>query len=173
LLIGAAVLLAWNPYTVLDAGFELSFAAVVAIFVVVPRLKPVLDGYPVPRKLGEVLLVSATCGLATAPVLWLQFHAIPILSVPANALAAPAMVPLLGLALIGALLSPVAPAATIAIAWVNGWLAAYLAACAEVVGGLPGAQVRSTTAALVLLACALLFAAYALPKWRASSSPSI
>ena len=33
LLVGALVLLAWNPYTLLDAGFQLSFAAVVAIFV--------------------------------------------------------------------------------------------------------------------------------------------
>ena len=38
LLLGAAVLLAWNPYVVFDAGFQLSFAAVVAIFTLAPRL---------------------------------------------------------------------------------------------------------------------------------------
>jgi competence protein ComEC len=161
LLVGAAVLLAWNPYTVLDAGFELSFSAVVAIFVLFPRLRRVVEGYPVPSKLADVLVVSAVCGFATAPVLWLQFHAIPLLTIPANAFAAPAMLPLLGLALIGALLSPVAPGATVALAWVNGWLAAYLAACARIAGGLPGAQVRSPTVALLLLAGALLGAAYA------------
>jgi len=171
LLVGAVVLLGWNPYTVFDAGFELSFAAVAAIFLFVPRLQRVLEGYPVSRKLGDVVIVSAVCGLATAPVLWLQFHAIPLLTIPANALAAPAMVPLLGLALIGAMLSPILPAATIAIAWVNGWLAAYLATCARIVGGLPGAQVRSPIVALVLLAGALLTAAYAWPRWRTSSSP--
>jgi len=32
LLLGAIVLLTWNPYTLLDAGFQLSFAAVLAIF---------------------------------------------------------------------------------------------------------------------------------------------
>ncbi len=173
LLVGAVVLLGWNPYTLFDAGFELSFTAVTAIFLFVPMLQRVLEGYPVPRKLGDVVVVSAVCGFATAPVLWLQFHAIPLLTIPANALAAPAMVPLLGLALIGALLSPVLPGATVAIAWVNGWLAAYLAGCARIVGGLPGAQVRSPTVALVLLACALLTAAYAVPRWRASSSRCI
>ena len=173
LLVGAALLLAWNPYTVLDAGFELSFAAVAAIFVLVPRVQHILEGYPLPRTLAGIIAVSAVCGLATAPVLWLQFHAIPLLTIPANALAAPAMVPLLGLALIGALLSPIAPAATVAIAWVNGWLAAYLAACARLVGGLPGAQIRSPVAALLLLAGALLVAAYASGrKCRLSSSPS-
>jgi competence protein ComEC len=108
-----------------------------------------------------VIAVSAACGFATAPVLWLQFHAVPLLTVPANALAAPAMVPLLSLALVGALASPVLPELTTAIAWLNGWCAAYLAACARIVGGLPGAQIRSTRAALLLLAGALLLAAYA------------
>ena len=36
LLLAAFVLLAWNPYTLLDAGFQLSFAAVAAIFVARP-----------------------------------------------------------------------------------------------------------------------------------------
>ena len=172
LLVGAAFLLAWNPYTLLDAGFELSFVAVAAIFVLVPRFARALEGYPLPRGSAEVLAVSAACGLATAPVLWLQFHAIPLLTVPANALAAPAMVPLLSLALVGAVVSPVAPALTVAIAWVNGWCAAYLATCARLVGGLPGAQIRSTRAALLLLAGGLLLAAYAWPRWRPSSNPS-
>jgi hypothetical protein len=39
LLLGAVVLLAWNPYNLLDAGFQLSFAAVVAIFDVAPRIE--------------------------------------------------------------------------------------------------------------------------------------
>src|SRR5205085_2764558 len=38
LLLGALALLAWNPAFVLDAGFQLSFAAVAAIFVVTPRV---------------------------------------------------------------------------------------------------------------------------------------
>src|SRR5215831_4351874 len=36
LLLGALILLAWNPYDALDAGFQLSFIAVAAIFVAVP-----------------------------------------------------------------------------------------------------------------------------------------
>jgi competence protein ComEC len=171
LLVGAAVLLAWNPYTLFDAGFQLSFAAVGAIFVLVPRFRRHLDGYPLPRALGEAVAVSAACGLATAPVMWFQFHAVPLLSVPANALAAPAMVPLLGLALLGAVFDPVAPAATTALAWVNGWLAAYVAACARVIGGLPGAQIHSTRALLLLVAAALLVAAFGADPPRGVASP--
>jgi competence protein ComEC len=171
LLLGALALLGWNPYTLLDPGFQLSFAAVAAIFVFVPRLSRVLKGYPLPGKLAGVLAVSTACGLATAPILWLQFHAVPLLTVPANAVAAPVVAPLLGLAFASALAGIVFPPAAAAIAWLNGWCAAYLAGCARVVGGLPGAQVRSGWALAVLLTVGAVAAAYAWRRWQ-SSLPS-
>jgi competence protein ComEC len=169
LLLGAIALLGWNPYTLLDAGFQLSFAAVAAIFVLVPRLVRALEGYPVPAKLGAVLAVSTACGLATAPILWLQFHALPLLTVPANALAAPAVAPLLGLAFASALAGLVFPPAGTALAWLNGWCAAYLAGCARFVGGLPGAQVSSGRSFAMLLLVLAGVGAYAWRRWLSSS----
>jgi competence protein ComEC len=163
LLLGALALLAWNPYTVLDAGFQLSFAAVVSIFTLVPRLVGFLDGYPIPRPAATFLAVSVACSVATAPILWLQFHAIPLLAVPANMLAAPAMPALLGLALSAAAFHPLAPSAAVALTWLAGWCAAYLALCARTIGGLPFAQVRSDSGAAAILLCAGLAATYA---WR-------
>ncbi|MDX6510428.1 MAG: competence protein ComEC [Gaiellaceae bacterium] len=173
LLVGALVLEVWNPYVVLDAGFQLSFAAVLAIFTLVRPILHFLEGYPVPRRLAEVLAVSTACGTATAPVAWLQFHAIPLLTVPANAMAAPAVVPLLGLALAAVAVAPFSPGAASALDWLNGWCAAYLAWCARFVGGLPGAQIRSGWAAGALACVALVAAAYAWRRWPRSSSPSI
>jgi competence protein ComEC len=137
LLVGAAVLLAWNPYALLEPGFQLSFTAVAAIFVLVPRLERRLEGYPLPRRLAEVVAVSAACGAVTAPVLWLHFGAVPVYSVAANALAAPVVAPLLGGALGAAAIESLLPDAASALGWTNGWLAAYLAWCARAVGGLP------------------------------------
>jgi competence protein ComEC len=168
LLVGAIVLLAWNPYTLFDAGFQLSFAAVVAIFVLVPRIQRFLEGYPL-GALRPVISVSAACGLATAPILWFQFHALQLLAVPANALAAPAVVPLLGLALAGTAIAPLSGNAAAALAWLNGWCAAYLATVARLIGGLPFAQIRSTRALLVLLAVGLLATAYASERWWSSN----
>ena len=146
LLVGAGVLLAWNPYSVLEPGFQLSFSAVAAIFVAVPALQRRLEGYPVPVRLADVLAVSAACGLVTAPILWLQFGSIPLYSVPANALAWPAVAPLLGIALACTAVSPAFPQLAAALAWLNGWLAAYVAACARLVGSLPGAEATSLSA---------------------------
>ena len=166
LLLGALALLAWNPYTLLDPGFQLSFAAVAAIFTLVPRIRQTLEGYPLPASLAGVVAISAACGLATAPIVWLQFHAVPLLAVPANALAAPAVVPLLGLAFAAAAVYPVSPAISACIAWLNGWCAAYLAGCARLVGGLPFAEVRSGAGAGALLAVGTVTAAYAWTRCR-------
>jgi competence protein ComEC len=173
LLVGAIVLLGWSPYALLDAGFQLSFAAVVAIFLLAPRWQRVLEGFPLGRPLRLIVAVSAACGLATAPILWVHFHSVQLLGVPANALAAPAVAPLLGLGLATAAVAPVSAGAAAALAWLNGWCAAYLVLVARAVGMVPFAQVSSTRGLLVLLAFALLACAYALPRWRTSSSPSI
>ncbi|HEY3187594.1 MAG TPA: ComEC/Rec2 family competence protein, partial [Solirubrobacteraceae bacterium] len=170
LLLGAALLLAWSPYSLLDAGFQLSFAAVAAIFVVVPRLQRTFAGYPVPHSLAEVVAVSGACGVATAPILLRQFGVIPLYSIPANALAAPVVAPLLGIALVTAMIAPVAPPLAAALAWLNGWLAAYLAACARVIGGLPYAAVSARAAlaiAAVVLGVAYLMTRLGRPRRRA------
>jgi competence protein ComEC len=163
LLVGAAALLAWNPYSLLDAGFQLSFAAVAAIFVVTPRVVRALEGYPVPRSLAQVAGVSTACGLATAPVTWFQFHQISLVTVPANVVAVPIVVEVLGLALLTAVVAPLAPSVALAMAQLNGWAAWLVAACARAFASIPGAQITSPRAAAALALGAAGVAAYA---WR-------
>ncbi|MGN6796938.1 MAG: ComEC/Rec2 family competence protein, partial [Gaiellaceae bacterium] len=91
LLVSACALLAWNPYSLFDAGFQLSFGAVAAIFVLGGPFLRVLDGYPMPNWLRGALAISAACTLVTAPILWLEFGRVPLYGVAANALVEPAV----------------------------------------------------------------------------------
>lgn len=169
LLVGAAVLLGWNPYSLLDPGFQLSFAAVAAIFLLVPRVQPWLAGYPIPPSLATVVAVSGACGLVTAPILMTQFGYVPVYSVASNALAEPVVAPLLGLALACAALDPLLPGAAASLAWANGWLAAYLAGVARLFGRLPHAKLASWEALAVLagvLAFPLLLGRLPPPRGR-------
>jgi len=163
LLVGAAVLLGWNPYVLFDAGFQLSFAAVASIFVVTPCVVRALEGYPVPRELAQLIGVSTACGIATAPVTWFQFHQISLVTVPANVVAVPVVVEVLGLALLTAVVAPVAPSIAAAMAELNAWGASFVAVCARSFAALPGAQITSPRAAAVLGLGAVGAAAYA---WR-------
>jgi competence protein ComEC len=159
LLVGAVALLGWNPLVLLDPGFQLSFTAVGAIFVLAPRIRARLEGYPLPGYAREATALSCACGVCTAPISWAHFHQVPLLTVPANVAAAPVVAPMLALALLAAVLPPLGPL----LAQANGLLAAYLAGCARLFGGLPGAQVRSAAGAAALAAGVLLAGAYA---WR-------
>ena len=165
--LGAAVLLVWTPASLLEPGFQLSFAAVASIFLLLPRLRLALEGYPLTDWLRDALAVSTACGAATAPILWLQFGRVPVYSLLANVLVTLAIGPLLGLALVGSLIQPLLPSAAVALAFVNGWVAVYIATCARLVGGLPFAQIDSGAAVCVLLGTPLaLLALQRLPRWR-------
>jgi competence protein ComEC len=164
LLLGAIALLGWNPYLVYDPGFQLSFAAVAAIFTLAGPIARRLEGYPMPQKVREGIGVSAACGLLTAPILWVQFGALPVYAILANVLAEPAMPLLLGLAFVTAGLAVVAPQSALVVAAVNGCVAWYVAGCAHIVGALPFAQVRTGRALTVV--GALVLAAYAWRPWR-------
>jgi len=151
LAVGALVLLAWTPTALLEPGFQLSFAAVSAIFVCVPRVGRWFEGYPIPRRLAEVLSIALVCGIATAPIVLFHFGQAPVYTVLANALATPAMPVVLGLGLLAAAAEPVAPGAAAALAWLAGWAAAWLDLVARLVASLPGAQISSRAALVVLL----------------------
>ena len=164
---GAVVLLAWTPRSLLEPGFQLSFTAVAAIFVAVPRLRRLHEGYPVPASLVEVVGVAAACGIATAPVLWFQFGVIPLWTVPANALAEPAMPVLLGCGLTASLLAPVIPSAALALSWLAGLAAAWIAFSARLIASLPYAQTSSRPLAFGIVAAMLAMVGLrALPSYR-------
>lgn len=171
LLLAAAVLLAWNPYSVYDAGFQLSFAAVLAIFLVVRPLVSRLEGYPVPAKLAAAVSVSIACGAATAPILWLQFGRVPLLGVVANALVEPVVGVLLGVGLVTAVVGLLAPGLAASLAALNGWVALYIAGCARGVAAVPFAQ-ASGAGAVVAGVGSIAAAAYAWSRWRTSSDRS-
>jgi competence protein ComEC len=169
LLLAAVVLLGWNPYALADAGFQLSFAAVIAIFLAAGPLLRTFEGYPVHKKLAGAVAISAACSVATAPLLWLQFGSVPLLGIVANALVEVAVAPLLGLAFATAVIDPLAPPLAAALAWLNGWIAAYVVFCARAVAAVPFAQVRGRGAALAA-AGSLVAAAYAWRRWRTTSN---
>src|SRR4029453_3721766 len=146
LALGALVLTAWMPTSVLEPGFQLSFAAVAAIFVAVPRVRTSLDGYPLPVAVADALSVALACGLTTPPIILLHFGNAPLYTVPANVLAFAAAPLVLGLGLLAAVVDPVSPTAAAGLAALAGWAAARLDLGARVVAPLPGAQVGTRTA---------------------------
>jgi competence protein ComEC len=158
LALGALVLLAWMPTSLLEPGFQLSFAAVAAIFIGLPRVRALLEGYPLPSVFVDPLAVAIVCGLATAPVVLIHFDRAPVYTVLANLLAFPAAPAVLGLGLLAALSDPFSPGAAAALAWLAGWAAAWIELVARVFASLPGAQIGTRATLVVAVALAAVVA---------------
>lgn len=140
LLLAAAATLALNPRASADPGWQLSFAAVVAIALLAPRIRHALAARGVPQVLADATAMTAAATLGTAPLLALHFHQLSLVGIPANLLAGPAIAPITWLGMLAAALGQVSPALAEPLNAVNAYLLAYVGAVAHAAASVPHAQ---------------------------------
>jgi competence protein ComEC len=146
LAVAAAGCLWLDPWAVLEPGFQLSFAAVVAIFTAAPQIRIWLEGTSCPARLREPLAISTACTLVTAPIAWAQFDRVALVgSLPANLAALPAVAPLLFIGIAATLVHPLSPLAAMPLALAASALGEYLVAVAQL-----GAWLDATIGDMVL-----------------------
>lgn len=141
LLLAAAVTLAVNPRFAGDPGWQLSFAAVVAIALLSRQIAGWLRVHRVPRALADAAAITVSATGGTAPLLALHFHQISTVSVAANLLAAPAIAPIMWLGLIAAAVGQIAPDLAVPLNALNAPLLGYVGWVAHAAAGLPYASV--------------------------------
>ncbi len=167
LLLAALVTILVDPLSPDQLGWQLSFAAVVGLLLLVDPLARGAVRIGWPRWVGMLLAVPIGASAATAPVLAATVGAVSSTGVAANVLVEPLVAPVTGVGMIAGLLGPEArPVSGWAVTatgplldWING-VAAWAAAprWAEVV---PGAAWAGLPAALL----AVLAVAAARPGW--------
>jgi competence protein ComEC len=172
--IAAAVVLAVAPESLLEAGFQMSFAAVVALVAVyevaAPRLAALrrdagLPGGRVGAFVAATLLTSLVAGLATAPYAAYHFNRLALLGLAANMIAVPLMAAwIMPWAIVSFLLMPFGLEEVGLVPM--GWGIEAVLAVASYVAALPGAAALVPplpTAGLVLITVGGLW----LCLWRA------
>jgi competence protein ComEC len=157
LLLAAAATLVVNPRVAGDPGWQLSFAAVIGIALLVPSMRGGLRWLPGPLAEGTAITAAAT--LATAPLLAHHFGSVQLVALPANLASLPAVAPIMWLGMVQAALGMLGgPALTFAavLGALDGLLLAYLRAVARWFGDAPHGQ-----AAIALGSPLAVVAAYA------------
>jgi competence protein ComEC len=172
LLLAAALTLACNPRAAADAGWQLSFAAVLAILALVPALRARFGAAGVPRTLAEALAVTAAATLGTAPLIALHFERLSLVSLPANLLAAPAVAPVMWLGTIAATLGQLAPALAVPVAALAALPLGYLTWLADTAAALPLAEVAVPSPGPLGALAIYATAAAAALAWRRLSHPA-
>lgn len=175
LLLAAAATLALNPRASGDAGWQLSFAAVVGIALWAGPLRDALAGAPGdgsaaagtgrrasrPRAiLAEGAAVTLAATIATAPLMAHHFERLSIAALPANLLALPAVAPVMWLGMLAAAAAQLPGLPVEPLTFLAGLFAAYVEQVAHWLGAPGWAQVSAPIAASTAVAvCALLVGA--------------
>jgi competence protein ComEC len=140
LLLAAAVTLAVDPRVAGDPGWQLSFAAVAGILLLVPPLRVALRGLP--RALAEGTAVTLAATIATAPLLAYHFGAVSLVSLLANLAALPLVAPIMWLGMVKVALGVLhLGALAAALGSATAWLVGALDELARYFAELPGARV--------------------------------
>ena len=119
ILAGAAMV--WlNPFAlVFDIGFQLSFAAVLGLIYLYPRIDGKLKKHPNPGNLKEIFLMTLSAQIAVAPLLIYYFKNFSIVSLPANVL----ILPFLPAAMFAGFISGLAGMIFLPLGQIIGWSA--------------------------------------------------
>ncbi len=171
LLLAAAATLVANPRAAEEPGWQLSFAAVVAILALHRRLRDALVARRAPAALAEAGALTIAATLGTAPLVAAHFEQVSVVSLPANVVAAVAVAPVMWL---GALAAAAGGDVAHALNALAAYPLAFLAQLARAAAGVPHATVAlgvpgplAVVAAYVGMAAA---AAGAAAAWRRSAS---
>ena len=129
LLLAVAVTLVINPMAIEDAGWQLSFVAVVSIFWLAPKIEGVLHALPHALAQGAAITFAAT--IFTAPLSAYHFGRVSLVSLLANLLALPAVAPIMWLGMLGSAIGQIWIAPAHLINKVDAVCLAYLLRIAE------------------------------------------
>jgi competence protein ComEC len=140
LLLAAAITLALDPRAWQDVGWQLSFAAVAGIFLLVPALMRKLRRLPEPLAAGAAMTIAAT--LATAPLMSLHFGRVSLVSLLANLLALPAIAPIMWVGMLASAAAQVSLAPAELMNALAAYLLGYVSSIARWSAAVPGAVLR-------------------------------
>jgi competence protein ComEC len=173
--LAAAVTLVLNPRAAGEPGWQLSFAAVVALLALVPGLRGVL-ARRMSGPIADVAAMTVAATIGTAPLMALHFDQVSLAALPANLLAAAAIAPVMWLGMLGAAAAQVAPAFAVPFNALNAPLLAFVQWVAHTLAAAPGAvlPVRLGTPAALAGAYAALGAAILALRagWRRAEGAS-
>ncbi|MCK9229791.1 MAG: DNA internalization-related competence protein ComEC/Rec2 [Syntrophales bacterium] len=182
----ALAVLTLSPAALFDVSFQLSFAAVAAILLVMPRALPAfrrLDNRRFLKAVVVSLVVTTTSTIGTAPLIVLYFNRLSLVTLLSNAL----VVPLVGFAVLppgiaAAFLAPFLPWLSVALFKAASlfltpllWIIRFLEGLPWSSMDLPSPGIPAVVCfyAVLLLVLKLFDAVRAGPSWRSAGRQSL
>lgn len=145
--LAALALLIYDPFSLYNVGFQLSFAATLAIIFLNPILEKRLEAVP-PRLRGD-LSICLAAQLGVAPLLVYYFNQISLISLLANMLVIPANAPVLTLGIISVTASFTWSALSHLVNFIAGLFLSYMIKVTQILASFPGVTLQLATPSLL------------------------
>lgn len=179
LFLAAIVMTLFNPHTLWDVGFQLSFAATLGLMLYADpliqwtqtRLTRWLDRPVVEQIMGflsEAIIITIAAQILTLPLMMLYFNQLSLISLLANALILPAQPGVMIWGGLATLTGMVSPLIAQLFAWVAWLFLAYSIWLVRLFAAVPWAAVTVHVPATAVL---LLYALVALITWYLKQAP--
>lgn len=174
IILTAAAMILWNPYTLQDVSFQLSFAAVLGLMFISPLLEKYCVWIPNKFAIRESLLMTFSAQVTAVPLIVFYFARLSLISPLANVLVAPAIPLAMLLGALSIIAGWIFLPAGILIGFLAYGLLTYILKVAEWGSALPFAslEVNNFTFALVVIYYAALIG-FLIYKYNFSSNKNL
>ena len=178
--IAAIIVLIFNPNEIYNPGFQLSFAAVLAIGIILPYMNNLIEGWDIQNKfLKYVFLfcaVSLSAQIGTLPFTLLYFNKFSLIALFANLIVIPAIGVIIASAIATLLFSIILPFAAIYFAVASDLFSAGILSIIKYSGDLSFSYIsinNYSIADLIIFYLMLIFLLYFLPRFDTMKSKMV
>ena len=151
--IAAVIILIINPNEIYNPGFQLSFAAVMAIGILLPYLNQIIEKRNVPNKILKYLLlfcaVSLSAQIGTLPFTLLYFNKFSIIALLTNFLVIPSIGFIIAAAIVTLFFSTIIPFIAVYFATANGLFSGWVLSIIKFSGDLSFSYISITNYSLI------------------------
>lgn len=167
----ALFMVAWNPKILwYDAGFQLSFLAVIGLIEISPILEKYMKHVPQTLAIRESLTMTIAAQIAATPFIISMFGTLSLIAPLANIIVAPALPIAMLLGAIGTLVSYVSMPLGLLISY-GGWATLeWIIYVAKIGAHIPGASINMHMPILILCSY-YIFLIFTIRRSKSSSAP--
>lgn len=147
----AILLLALNPYTIYDIGFQLSFCATISLVMFYPKLKVLIDHKYIPNVVSDTLAATIAAQIGVVPITLYYFNNFSTISILSNLLVVPLVQIITIIGFIMVFVGIVNINAAILVGYINNSFLSFVLFVTEYTSKIPYAFLKLPTPSLSLI----------------------
>lgn len=149
--LAALIMLFYNPCTLFNIGFQLSFAATVSLVLLYRNISRMININIFPRGVVDILSATLAAQIGVLPVTVVYFNNVPVISLVTNLLAAPAAGLITVLGCLMAVIGQISTTLSTMVGYVNCALLSFVLWISKIAASVPWAVIKVATPPLLII----------------------